>query len=138
MIHLIKLAVGIDTPEQLKQRQDFYGAIWQGRPVHRVLTRQYPKQADALLQGGSLFWVIKGQISLRQHILDIEALTDEEGQKQTMIMLDPPHIPVMPTPRRPFQGWRYLAVEDAPADLDGARQAIDSGLLQKLSALGLV
>ena len=90
-MNLIKLAVGVDSIDDLKQSQDYYAMVWNGYRVNPVITRQYPKQADQLLKGGSLFWVVKGQIVVRQTIRYIEAQTDPHGQKHTAIFLDPIH-----------------------------------------------
>jgi hypothetical protein len=136
-MNLIKLAVGVDSIDDLKQRQDYYAMVWNGYRVNRVITRQYPKQADQLLKGGSLFWVVKGQIVVRQTIRYIEAQTDPQGQMHTAIFLDPVHHAVMPTPRRPFQGWRYLSPDAAPRDISAAEQAMDPALHRELRELGL-
>ena len=42
------------------------------------------------------------------------------GERKILIRLEPLLVPVLPTAKRAHQGWRYLAAEDAPADLDGA------------------
>ena len=136
-MNLIKLAVGVDSIDDLKQSQDYYAMVWNGYRVNPVITRQYPKQADQLLKGGSLFWVVKGQIVVRQTIRYIEAQTDLHGQKHTAIFLDPIHHAVMPTPRRPFQGWRYLSPDAAPRDISAAEQAMDPALHRELRELGL-
>lgn len=138
-MHLVKLAVGIDNPQHLKQRQDhFCTTRWCGRDAHYLTTRQFPQRAADIIGTGSLYWVIKGQITLRQPILHLEKATDDEGQSMTVIMLDPAHIMVQPTPRRPFQGWRYLVSADAPPDMDGAHTGLDPALMRQLTELGLV
>jgi hypothetical protein len=120
-IHLIKLCVGCDTIEELEawQRTREAGRDW------RVHTRNTPKRAEELLEGGSLYRVFKGQLLCRQPIMAIE--TVGEGQaKRCEIVLSPKIVRVSPAPRRPFQGWRYLQPEEAPVDLstgDGAAQA---------------
>lgn len=115
-LHLIKLCVGAATPEDL--------AAWRaGRKAagHRpiVYTRQTPKRADDILDGGSLYWVFKGVILIRQQVLAIETV-GEGVQKRCEMLLDEPLIPTAPQPRRAFQGWRYLETKDAPADLTSA------------------
>lgn len=80
----------------------------------------FPKQKDALLAGGSLYWVIKGMIQCRNEIAGLEEVVRRDGVKACSILMTPGLIPVVPTPRRAFQGWRYLKPEDVPADLGDA------------------
>jgi hypothetical protein len=77
-----------------------------------------PKRRDELLAGGSLYWVIRGQIACRQNLLSVTAFTDAGGIGRCRLSLDQSIVPVEPRPYRPFQGWRYLAVKDAPRDID--------------------
>ncbi|HWF76884.1 MAG TPA: DUF1489 domain-containing protein [Caulobacteraceae bacterium] len=115
-LHLIKLCVGAATPEDL--------AAWRAsrkaaghRPI--VHTRQTPKRADDILDGGSLYWVFRGVILIRQPVLAIETI-GEGPQRRCEILLDEAMIPTAPHPRRAFQGWRYLEPKDAPADFGEA------------------
>lgn len=119
-MHLIKLCVGIDALDQLVawqalRRQKMEKA---GQPVELIhRTRQTPRQRDALLKSGSLYWVIKGFVRARQRIVDLREETDQEGRALCAIVMDCALIATRPQPRRPFQGWRYLKPEDAPADI---------------------
>ena len=79
--------------------------------------RMTPKRRAELLDGGSLYWVIKRVIQVRQRIVDLEEFDDSDGVRRCTIWLDPELVRTAPSPRRPFQGWRYLKAEDAPADL---------------------
>jgi len=112
-LHLIKLCVGSDTVEDLlawRRARDAPGAPW------KLRTRQTPKRAAELMEGGSLYRVFKGSVLCRQAVLDIETLG--EGQaRRCEIVLSPEIVRVSPAPRRPFQGWRYLKVSEAPVDL---------------------
>ena len=115
-LHLIKLCVGADTPDDL--------AAWRAKRAaegHRpiVHTRQTPKRAAEITGGGSLFWVFKGVVLIRQPILAIETV-GEGATRRCEILLDDAMIPTTPQPRRAFQGWRYLEPKDAPADLASA------------------
>jgi len=111
-LHLIKLCVGADSVEELRAwRED---RARRGIPPI-VPTRMTPKRADELLDGGSLYWVIKGSILVRQRIVSIKTL--DSGTQPCRIDLAPELILTAPQPRRPFQGWRYLDVKDAPRDL---------------------
>lgn len=117
--HIVKLCVGVDSIEDL--------AGWQaerlaasargggGEIFHR--TRMIPKRQAAVLDGGSLYWVIRGVIQVRQRITAFEEGQKDDGTRCCRIMLDPELVAVRPTPRRAFQGWRYLEAVDAPPDL---------------------
>lgn len=119
-IHLIKLCVGVESPDDLKQRIDLRIQLSkQNSAETRILhtTRMVPKRAEELLDNGSLYWVIKGNIQARQKLLDIEEFKDAEGIKRCNLVLDPEVILTQFQPKRAFQGWRYLKNEDAPDDL---------------------
>ena len=81
-------------------------------------TGQKPKRDVDLLDGGSIFWVIKGMIQARQKLIGFGEGTRPDGRPCTLILMAGELIPVRPTPRRAFQGWRYLEADDAPPDLD--------------------
>ncbi len=135
-LHLLKLCVGIDSPAHLSQ------SIKRRLAVHGELfhtTRMIPRRQDEVLDGGSLYWVIKGSIQARQKLLEIRPFTDEEGIDRCDLILDATLVPVEPVPRRPFQGWRYLKAEDAPADLSGGASAGDlpAHLRRELRELGV-
>ena len=111
-LHMIKLCVGADTIEDLVewQRTREAGDRWIMR------TRQTPKRAVELLEGGSLYRVFKGVILCRQRILAVETV-GEGVTARCEVTVDPDIVRVAPTPRRAFQGWRYLQAQDAPPDL---------------------
>ncbi|MGE3332282.1 MAG: DUF1489 family protein [Rhodospirillaceae bacterium] len=116
-IHIIKLAVGIDDVEHLAKVQKAY-ALANGNP--RCRTRNAPKQAEELIETGSLYWVIGGYIMVRQKVLKLHT-RKRDGKPECLIELDPKHVLVEPTHRRAFQGWRYLKEADAPRDIKKAR-----------------
>ena len=127
-LNLIKLCVGVQTIEdlQLRQKKRLKELRAAGKKSHLFHpTYQAPKRQAELLNGGSLYWVIKGVISVRQQITGFEDGTRKDGSRCCLILLDRKLIPVRPTRRRAFQGWRYLSAADAPADLD---QSAISGL----------
>ncbi|WMS42860.1 DUF1489 domain-containing protein [Acuticoccus sp. MNP-M23] len=118
-LHLLKLAVGAESLDSLRAwvaQQAAASAAAGGPRVSRAKTRMSPKRVDEVLAGGSLYWVIKGALQGRQEIVGFEPFNDENGIKRLHIMLEPEVIAVRPRPCRPFQGWRYLTPEDAPAD----------------------
>jgi hypothetical protein len=108
---------------------------------HIHTTRMVPKRVEELLDGGSLYWVIRGQVAARQLLRDIRPFTDGEGVGRCHIVMDPTVVPVMPRPCRPFQGWRYLTEADAPRDLDRTSSQIGEmpeALRRELRDLGLI
>jgi len=134
-LHLIKLCVGIDSIEELERHITRRAA--RGEIIHT--TRQTPRQADAVLDGGSLYWVIKGMIQARQPIFDLRSETDAEGRSLCAIVLAPELVAVSPRRRRPFQGWRYLKPEDAPPDLaNGDADDIPPAMRAALAELALI
>ena len=136
-MHLIKLCVGIDAIEELVswQAMRLEKLRKAGLPpelVHR--TRQMPRQRDAVLKSGSLYWVIKGFVRCRQRIADLREETDAEGRPLCGIVFDHALIVTRPQPRRPFQGWRYLKPEDAPPDIGPAGSALDDDMPEAMRA----
>ncbi len=124
-VHLLKLSVGSASIEQMAEWQRRRSAQRRdGRYYH--ITRMWPKREAELLDGGSLYWVIQGVILARQRITGFEELVGEDGIRRCAIFLDPEIVRTEATPKRPFQGWRYLAPEDAPADLAAGRQRDES------------
>ncbi len=112
-LHLIKLCVGADSAEDLARWQS--GRLKSvGRIAHT--TRMTPRRADEVLDGGSLYWVIKGLVTVRQRLVALDEFTDAQGIGRCDLVLDPDLVPVEPVPKRPFQGWRYLKPGDAPPD----------------------
>src|SRR5579863_4865139 len=92
-----------------------------GAPSRQAhVTRMTPKRAEQLLAGGSLYWVIAGQVAARQRLAAIEPFTDADGIGRCKLWMDAEVVKVLPRPVRPFQGWRYLAPEQAPPDLTAA------------------
>ncbi len=119
-LHMIKLSVGTESLEELaayKAEQAELSEREAGRRFAWHTTRMVPTRRDALLDGGSVYWVIRGEIRARQRLLDLRESTDEAGRRACVLELDPTLVKVVPRARRPFQGWRYLKPEDAPPDL---------------------
>ncbi len=120
IVHLQKLSVGSTSIESLRAWQDNLAErrAREGRPaLPDHITRMTPKRAEELLAGGSIYWVIKGVMQCRNEIADLEPTLTADGRKACRIVLKPGLVPVVPTPKRAFQGWRYLAAKDAPPDL---------------------
>ena len=144
-LHLIKLCVGCDSIEDL--------ASWQAerlkqmkangiKPEHFHRTFQMPKRKDELLDGGSLYWVIKGIVTVRQRLTGLREGIKPDGTPCCLLILDRKLVPVRPVPRRPFQGWRYLAPDEAPDDLSGGKAnglaLMPPRLRKELAELGLI
>lgn len=140
MLHLIKLCVGVTDIPHLAALQAARLAAGLGL---RHRTRNAPRRAAEILDGGSLYWIIAGVLSVRQRITDIVEDHRDDGSRCAALLLDPALVPVAGRRTKPFQGWRYLAAADAPADLTAA-QAIDGidalppQMLRDLRALGLL
>lgn len=137
-LHLIKLSVGSESVESLdawqSERLRTHGRLWHA-------TRMQPRRAGELLEGGSIYWVIRGVLQARQPLAGIEVDVDTEGRGFTRLLLEPGLVRVLPRAHRPFQGWRYLRAEDAPADLPGAGEGggdLPPALAAELRELGIL
>jgi hypothetical protein len=101
----------------------------------------WPKRADELLSGGSIFWVVKGSLLCRQRIVRLDEYIGADGIRRCAIVIDPELIRVVPSLKRPFQGWRYLKPEDAPKDLPAGREneeALPPSLSAALAEIGIL
>ena len=131
-LHMLKLCVGAESVEDLVNWHDSQRARWP-EGCTRHVTRMWPKRAEELLAGGSLYWVFKGVVLARQRLLRLEPVEGADGITRCGIIMDASIIRTEPLPRRPFQGWRYLSASDAPRDLPAERPGDDS-LPPELSA----
>jgi len=143
-LHLIKLCVGAASIEELADWQAARAAEQKKageKPRIFHTTFQMPKRGKELLDGGSLYWVIKGTVQVRQKLIGLEQGSKADGSSCCLILLDPALVPVRPVPRRAFQGWRYLDAADAPADLGrGSKQLAElpPKMRRELAELGLI
>lgn len=141
-LNLVKLCVGISAVEELQASLDqrMEQRRLSGEPIHSWhTTRMVPKRLTQLLEGGSLYWVIKGNVQVRQILEDIEIFTDNEGIRRCRLILEPRLILTHWQPRRAFQGWRYLEQKDAPLDLKtGDAGGFPPQLQRELADLGLL
>jgi hypothetical protein len=134
-LHLLKLAVGVDDVGHLRRirtaRATERGGNW-------VYTRNRPRRAEEVVAGGSIYWVIRGQIRVRQLVTGFHSARDANGRRYCLIEVDATLVPTLLRPWRPFQGWRYLSPEDAPADRSESGEPPSDRLLVELRALGLI
>lgn len=144
-LNLVKLCVGATSIEDLADWQKGRLKEQKARgetPCLFHATFQTPKRQAELMDGGSLYWVIKGVIQVRQPIIGFEEGRKADGSPCCLILLGRDLVPVRPVPRRAFQGWRYLAAEDAPEDLaaGGARglAALPPDMRRALAELCLI
>ncbi|MDQ0455961.1 DUF1489 family protein [Rhizobium paknamense] len=143
-LHLIKLCVGADSLDDLRQwvAERSMVAMAAGLQPHSShVTRMVPKRVEELLDGGSLYWIIKGQVMARQKLLDIVSFTGGDGITRCELLLGPEVVETTPAPRRPFQGWRYLEDKDAPRDLSASGANLEDmpdDLKRELAELGLL
>ena len=140
-LHLIKLCVGADSIEDLADWQKKRAAERRKKgqkPDIFHVTRMTPKRADELLSGGSLFWVIKGQIAVRQRLLELRPVV-REGLPHCALVLDAKLVPTVRRTHRAFQGWRYFDSKDAPRDLKASdKSKLPDALRADLTQLGLL
>jgi len=137
-INLIKLSVGTESVEGLEAWQEMRAAANDG--LCRHVTRMWPKREPEILQGGSIYWVIKGVIQARQPILRLDEVIGEDGIRRCAIVMKPGLIATQHALKRPFQGWRYLTPEDAPADLPKGKtheEPIPAELSAALAEIGV-
>lgn len=143
-LHLIKLSVGTDSIEDLEDwiKLKLKEKKKRGQKAERFhTTRMVPKRVEELLDGGSIFWVIRGEIMCREKILAVRPFTDKDGIGRCHLVLDGKCVPVEPRPYRAFQGWRYLDVKDAPRDLTRVGRGVinmPEPLRRELRELGLL
>ena len=140
-INIVKLCVGATSIDDLsdwqarqKRMRDGFGL--DPRPVCE--TRMTPKRRDEVIAGGSLYWVIKGVILVRQTIEDIVSIEDEAGRSRCELVVNPTLVRTAPQKRKAFQGWRYFEMRDTPADLTvtSGGEALPEGLRAELIELG--
>jgi hypothetical protein len=139
-LHLIKLSVGPDSladlvAYQTRRLEELARQKKVPELVH--ITRQTPKRAEELLQGGSIYWVIKGTICARQRLLELRPLL-RDGVPHCGLVYDKEMVRVAPRPHRPFQGWRYFDSKNAPSDLAKDAAELPQEMLRELSVLGLL
>jgi hypothetical protein len=143
-LHLIKLSVGTDSVAELEDwiQHKLKAQKKRGKKPERIhTTRMVPKRAEELTDGGSIYWVIRGQIMCRERILDIRPFTDKDGIHRCRLVLDPKCVLVEPRPRSAFQGWRYLEDREAPRDLSRAAPGaarMPEQMRRELRELGLL
>lgn len=136
-LHLLKLSVGSASVETM--------ARWQATRLARDgtlyhETRNFPRRAEDILNGGSIYWIIKGYVRVRQRILALERRADEERGRFCRIVLDPDLVLTEIQPRRPHQGWRYLDAADAPPDsaMGAIQDEPPAEMVAELRELGLL
>lgn len=139
-VNLVKLSVGSEGVETLVDWQVTRAAQYEdGLPRH--ITRMWPKREAEILNGGSIYWVIKGQIQCRQRIVRLDEVIGEDGIRRCAIILDPEIHRTQSALKRPFQGWRYLNPADTPADLPRAKspeEALPDDLNRALAEIGVL
>ena len=142
-IHLLRMAVRVESVEKLKQLQAerLIQSASENKSELYTYTRNIPKRMDELIDDGSIYWVIKKYIKVRQRILGIERHTNEEGRVYCAIQIDPELKQVVARRQKAFQGWRYLKLEDIPIDLHPPHSKVTnlpSSLTDELRELGLI
>jgi hypothetical protein len=137
-LHLLKMAIGVGDIDELRR---FRAARLKERGSSWVYTRNHPRRTEEVLSGGSIYWVIRGQIRVRQRVTGFRTERDDNGRAYCLIEVDHELVPTVLRPWRPFQGWRYLTPADAPPDASagpGGIAAMPEQMLAELRALGLL
>ncbi|MEZ5777915.1 MAG: DUF1489 domain-containing protein [Paracoccaceae bacterium] len=138
-VNLLKLCVGAESVDDLIEWHRTHPSPF-ATGERRHVTRMWPKRAAEILDGGSLYWVVKGVILCRQRIVRLDEVIGSDGIRRCGIIMDAEVIRTEAASRRPFQGWRYLEPKDSPRDLPKLRSA-DSSLPEEmalaLAAIGL-
>ncbi|TMV09954.1 DUF1489 family protein [Ruegeria sediminis] len=139
-VNLIKLSVGSESVDSLAEWQEGHRQQFDdGLPRH--ITRMWPKRESEILDGGSIYWVIRGTIQCRQRILRLDEVIGQDGIRRCAIVLDPELHRTQSAQKRPFQGWRYLKPEDSPPDLPKEREqddALPDELNRALAEIGVL
>lgn len=144
-VNLLRTGVGVDSIEHLAEIQETYRyAIDEnGDDIAFFTTRNMPQRSNELLNGGSVYWIIKRLICVRQIITDIQQTTDDEGQRLCIISMKPQIMMVDPIPHKHIQGWRYLSPDKAPKDIrpydkNTNTDKLDPQMEKELRELGLL
>ena len=142
-LNLLKMCVGVSEIDELAFRQQarILRLGEAGEPAKLLhVTRNTPRRSAAILEGGSLYWIIKGYVRVRQRIVGIEQLENEEGQSKCGLVLAPVLVRTELQSRRPHQGWRYLKHENAPMDIPIGEASHDmpESMVAELRELGLI
>lgn len=143
-VNILKLCVGIEDTDHLAevQKMRLEDKRRAGLPAELIhVTRSFPRRADEVLDGGSLYWVIRGVIRVRQKIVELRETVNNAGKPACGIVLDEAHVLTERRTFRAFQGWRYLAVSDSPRDindLDEDTSSLPEDMADELKELGLI
>ena len=142
-LHMIKLVVGVQDLDEFLQIQRDSVFDYNGVPANAVWTRYKAKRSEEILNGGSIYRVIKNKICCRQKVIGFEMTETAEKGTQCMIIVESDIIQTYSTPKRPFQGWRYLEPASVPKDRglylgDNQREEISPDLEGELRDAGLL
>ena len=134
-LHMTKIAYGSESPATLRAWLESQGD-GSGGGEARLTTRYLPKRHEEMV-GGWVFCLHEHEVVGRSPLIGFAQREDGRW----WIRLEPRLVQVMTKPKRAHQGWRYLAEQDAPADLgDGDAQGdvLPARLVGELARLGLV
>ena len=139
-MNMIKLSVGTESVDDLIEWQTNRSKQRKPDGTYYHVTRMWPKRADDIVAGGSMYWVIQGVLQCRQKIVGFDERIGDDGIRRCAICLDPRIIRTEPVRKRPFQGWRYFDPADVPADLSEERMAdlsVPPKLMAALAEIGV-
>jgi hypothetical protein len=142
-VNLIKTAAGLQEIDQLIARQLPHKFKYNGTHATWAYTRYAPKRADEILQsGGSIYWIFKNRIQVRQKILGFE-MVEEDNDTWCKIVVEPRLYKTISAPKKAIQGWRYLEGTAVPADRGVYASGAEEGeppaeMAEELRKLGLL
>lgn len=136
-LHMLKLAVGVSSLAELRKLQRERA---KERGFYCFYTRNMPRRHEEVLDGGSVYWVIKGFIEVRQRIRGFVPIVNRRGRPAVLVKLEAKWHPTVGVPRRAFQGWRYLEPDEVPDDLPKSVRGKDMppAMARELRELGLL
>jgi hypothetical protein len=138
-LNILRLCVGCESIEDLRDWQETHSEAPDHPGCVFTMTTMYPRRAEEIIGKGSLYWVIKGRIAVRQGIVAINRTLGPEGEQRTRLVLKAEWVQTVPTPTRPFQGWRYVDADKAPPDLGAETDgAMPPDMAAELKTLGLL
>lgn len=143
-VNMIKTAAGLQEIDQLIARQAVNKMKYKGQKAVYAYTRYAPKRADEIIQsGGSIYWILKNRIQVRQKILGFEIVEQEGERDWCMIVVEPELYQTVAVQRRAIQGWRYLEEKDVPKDRGlyvpgSAAEEMPEEMAEELKKLGLL
>ncbi len=141
-VNLLKTAAGLKELPELVERQAPHIFKYEGKKATWAYTRYVPKRAEEILQsGGSIYWILKNRIQVRQKILGFEQVV-ENDDSWCKIIVEPQLWRTLSVQKRAIQGWRYFEGKPVPKDrglyLSGQDDEPPAEMAEELRKAGLL